>query len=74
MANTIGNRLDRIENKYPDQSDQRCFIRIVTSAEEHIEALESAKAEGFDPESEDDIVIIRLIAGRPSAETKERDF
>lgn len=63
MKGSLGARLDRLEAALPDPNNARPqrVIRIVASDEEEAAARELAKAEGWDPVS-NDICIIRLIA------------
>uniref|UniRef100_A0A6H1ZHC8 Uncharacterized protein n=1 Tax=viral metagenome TaxID=1070528 RepID=A0A6H1ZHC8_9ZZZZ len=75
MANTIANRLDRIESSFPGQLDQpRRFISLVTNADEYAKALEQARSEGYDPYTEEEeVLIIRLVPGRPCVEAQARE-
>ncbi|KQZ80897.1 hypothetical protein ASD64_11435 [Mesorhizobium sp. Root157] len=63
MKGPLSTRLEKLEAAFPDPKNarQKRVIRIVASDKEEAEAMELAKAEGWEPDS-DDICIIRLIA------------
>ena len=73
MASILANRIDKLAAKLPPATRTRRVIRIVANKEDEVAALELAKAEGYDPEKDNHVVIIRLIAGVKDTPVEPRE-
>ena len=67
MPTALASRLGKLEARLPNPRPHR-VIQIVASNHDEAKALELAKAEGYDPERDDNLVILNLITGVSSSE------
>ena len=73
MASILANRIDKLSARLPAAAPSRRVIRIVANKEDEAAALELARAEGYDPEKDNDVIIIRLIAGAKGPPIEPRE-
>jgi hypothetical protein len=65
MPTALGNRVDKLEAQFPDEPRHpRRFFRFIAHNEDEAEVMAKATTEGYDPDS-DDFLIIRWIVSPP---------